>query len=68
VLYSAALGLGSLAIGGFLDAQLAALLRLRAGTVPVYALALGPATTIDAEELRTAAAWRDDRNLGSGVV
>ena len=44
VLAAAALHVGSLCLGGFLDDALAAALRLPADTVPLYGVALGPPT------------------------
>jgi SagB-type dehydrogenase family enzyme len=52
VLAGAALDVGSLCLGGFLDDALAATLRLPVATVPLYAVALGPPAGDDRTELR----------------
>lgn len=52
VLAAAALGLGSLNLGGFLDDDLAATLRLEAGTAPLCGVALGVPAGDDPEALR----------------
>jgi SagB-type dehydrogenase family enzyme len=52
ILTGAALDVGSLNLGGFLDDALAAVLRLRPDAVPLYGVALGPPAGDDRDELR----------------
>jgi SagB-type dehydrogenase family enzyme len=52
VLAAAALQIGSLALGGFLDDVVSATLRLQPEVVPLYGIAIGPAATLDRDELR----------------
>jgi SagB-type dehydrogenase family enzyme len=51
-LAGAALDIGTLNLGGFLDDALAAVLRLRPDAVPLYAVAFGPPAGADRGQLR----------------
>lgn len=52
ILAGAAVEIGTLNLGGFLDDALAAVLRLRPDVVPLYGVALGPPAGEDRDELR----------------